>query len=86
MPGGVLPPLRVGNRQGFQSELVPISVLGRLEWMAEVARLYLVSEALGFFLDLPLLVFVTLASAMLTLVSHSPPEAWERWSGVELGY
>ncbi len=61
-----------GTVRSFRSGLVPVSVLGLLGWMAEVARLFLVSEALGFSLDLPLLVFVTLASAMLTLVPFTP--------------
>ena len=61
-----------GTVRSFRSGLVLVSALGLLGWMAEVARLFLVSEALGFSLDLPLLVFITLASAMLTLVPFTP--------------
>jgi uncharacterized membrane protein YbhN (UPF0104 family) len=41
---------------------------GLLGWLAEVARLYLVAAALGLDLELALVVFLTLANSLLTLV------------------
>ena len=61
-----------GTVRSFRSGMIPVSLLGLMGWIAEVARLFLVSEALGFSLNLPLLVFVTLAGAMLTLVPFTP--------------
>ncbi|MFQ5860523.1 MAG: YbhN family protein [Dehalococcoidia bacterium] len=49
-----------------------VLLLGLLGWMAEVGRLYLVLLALGFPLSFPLVVFVTLANAILTLVLITP--------------
>ena len=49
-----------------------VTLLGLLGWLAEVGRLYLVAEALGFSLGPGLVIFVTLASAMLTLVPITP--------------
>ncbi len=43
------------------------SLWGLLAWLAEVARLYLVSQALGVDLSLALIVFITLANSLLTL-------------------
>ncbi len=40
---------------------------GLLSWLAEVARLYLVTLALGIDLSLPLVIFATLANSILTL-------------------
>ena len=41
---------------------------GLLGWLAEVARLYLVTLALGIELSFPLIVFITMANSLLTLV------------------
>ena len=49
-----------------------VTLLGLLGWLAEVGRLFFVAEALGFSLSVPLVIFVTLASAMLTLVPITP--------------
>ena len=49
-----------------------VTLLGLLGWMAEVGRLYFVSQALGIPLTVPLLIFVTLANAMLTLIPITP--------------
>ena len=50
------------------AQLPRVTVLGLLGWLAEVARLYLVTLALGLDLGLPLIVFITLANSLLTLV------------------
>ncbi len=48
---------------------VPLAALwGLLGWLAEIARLYLVTQALGLDLSLALVVFLTLANSLLTLV------------------
>ena len=47
-------------------------LLGALGWMAEVGRLYFVVQALGFPLGLSMVLFVTLANAILTLVPITP--------------
>jgi uncharacterized protein (TIRG00374 family) len=39
-----------------------------LGWLAEIHRLYLVAAALGVDLSFPLIVFITLANSLLTLV------------------
>ena len=57
---------------GSFGQLPLVTVLGLLGWLAEVARLFLVAEALGFDLEVSLVIFVTLASAMLTLVPFTP--------------
>ena len=44
------------------------TTLGVLGWMAEVGRFYLVALALGFDLSLPLVIFLTLANSLLSLV------------------
>ncbi len=41
---------------------------GALAWLAEVARLYLVSQALGIDLNPALIIFITLANSVLTLI------------------
>jgi len=41
---------------------------GLLAWLAEIARLYLVVQALGLDLSFPLVTFIALASSLLTLV------------------
>ena len=42
--------------------------LGLLGWAAEIGRMYLVVEALGFDIRLDIVVFLTLANSLLTLV------------------
>jgi len=44
------------------------TVWGLFGWAAEIARMYLVVEALGFDISLALVVFLTLANSLLTLV------------------
>ena len=44
------------------------TVLGLLGWMAEAGRMYLAAMALGFELNPAVVIFLTLASSMLTLV------------------
>jgi uncharacterized protein (TIRG00374 family) len=46
--------------------------LGVLAWMAEVGRLYFVVQALGLHLSLAMVLFVTLANSILTLVPLTP--------------
>ena len=53
---------------GSFRRIVPVTLLGVLAWMAEVARLYLVLRALGLDLSFPLVIFLTLANSLLTLV------------------
>ncbi|PKB78081.1 MAG: hypothetical protein BZY88_20030 [SAR202 cluster bacterium Io17-Chloro-G9] len=70
-----LPPWLALRYQRFQQgtlgsfQKVPLlSVLGLLAWLAEIARLYLVVQALGLDLSFPLVTFIALASSLLTLV------------------
>ncbi|MCH8281097.1 MAG: flippase-like domain-containing protein [Chloroflexi bacterium] len=56
-----------GALGGFR-QIVPVTVLGLLAWFSEITRLYLVAQALGFDLGLPLIIFITLANSLLTLV------------------
>lgn len=60
-----------GTKGSFR-RLHLVTLLGLLGWMAEVGRLYFVSQALGIPLTVPLLIFVTLANAMLTLIPITP--------------
>ena len=53
---------------GSFRRLVPVILLGLLGWMAEVGRLYLVVQALNLDLGFPLVIFLTLANSLLTLV------------------
>lgn len=53
---------------GSFRHLVPVTVWGLLAWMAEVGRLYLVVLALDLHLGFPLVIFLTLANSLLTLV------------------
>ena len=53
---------------GSLREVPLLSVWGLLAWMSEIARLYLVGQALGLDLSIPMAMFITLASSMLTLV------------------
>jgi uncharacterized protein (TIRG00374 family) len=45
-----------------------VTLLGLLGWLAEVGRLYLVTLGLGIDLSIALIVFITLANSLLTLV------------------
>ena len=52
---------------------MPMAFLfGALGWLAEVGRLYFVVQALGLPLTLPMVLFVTVANAILTLVPLTP--------------
>ena len=53
---------------GSLRQVPPMTILGLLGWLAEVGRLYLVSHALNLGLGVPLVIFITLANALLTLV------------------
>ena len=56
-----------GTMGSFQR--VPMAtVWGLLGWAAEIARMYLVVQALGFDISFALVVFLTLANSLLTLV------------------
>ena len=61
-----------GTMESFRGRLPVITLLGLLGWLAEVARLFFVAEALDISLSLPLVIFVTLANSMLTLVPITP--------------
>ena len=45
-----------------------VTILGVFGWMAEVGRLYLVVKALDLDIGFPLVIFLTLANSLLTLV------------------
>ena len=49
-----------------------VAALGVLGWLCEFGRLYFIIQALGFSLDLPLVLFVTLVNAVLTTVPLTP--------------
>ncbi len=49
-----------------------VGALTVLGWLLEVGRLYLVVQALGFSLGVPMVVFVALANAVLTTVPLTP--------------
>jgi len=53
---------------GSLSRMVPVSIWGLLGWMAEVGRLYLVVQALDLDISFPLVIFLTVANSLLTLV------------------
>ena len=53
---------------GSFRRMVPVSIWGLLGWMAEVGRLYLVVQALDLDISFPLVIFLTLANSLLTLV------------------
>lgn len=53
---------------GSFRRLAPIFTWGLLGWMAEVGRLYLVVQALNLDISFPLVIFLTLANSLLTLV------------------
>ena len=56
-----------GTLSSFQ-RIVPVTVLGLLAWMAEVARLYLVVLALDLGLGFPLVIVLAMANSLLSLV------------------
>ena len=60
-----------GTMRSFRS-LPPVMLMGLLGWLAEVGRLYFVVRATGVDVGVALVVFVTLASALLTAVPLSP--------------
>ena len=60
-----------GTLGSFQ-RLPLLMALGLLGWACEVGRLYLVVQALGFSLSLPMVMFVALANALLTTVPVTP--------------
>ncbi len=53
---------------GSFGQLAPVTILGLLGWLSEVGRLFLVAEALNLGLGVPLIIFITLANSLLTLV------------------
>jgi len=53
---------------GSFQRLPMATALGLLGWAAEIARLYLVVQALGFDINFALVVFLTLANSLLSLV------------------
>ena len=56
-----------GTLGSFQ-RLLPVTLLGLLAWMAEVSRLYLVVLALDLNLGFPLVIVLTMANSLLSLV------------------
>jgi hypothetical protein len=59
--------LQQGAAGSFE-HLAPVTILGLLGWLSEVGRLFLVVQALNLGLGLPLIIFITLANSLLTLV------------------
>jgi hypothetical protein len=57
---------------GSFKNLPMVVLLGGLGWLAEVGRLFFVLQALGLPLSIPMVIFVTLANAILTLVPVTP--------------
>ena len=53
---------------GSFRRIVPVTLLGLLAWMAEVARLYLVVRALDLNLGFPLVIVLTMANSLLSQV------------------
>ena len=53
---------------GSFRQVPPVTILGLLGWLSEVARLYLVAHALNLGLSIPLVIFIALANSLLTLV------------------
>ncbi len=49
-------------------KLPQTTLLGLLGWMAEIGRMYLVTMALGFELSVAMIIFLTLANSLLSLV------------------
>ncbi|MFB3119590.1 MAG: flippase-like domain-containing protein [Stenotrophomonas maltophilia] len=53
---------------GSFRQVPPVIIFGLLGWLSEVVRLYLVAHALNLGLGIPLVIFITLANSLLTLV------------------
>ncbi|MBI4201149.1 MAG: flippase-like domain-containing protein [Chloroflexi bacterium] len=60
-----------GTMRSFRT-LPLVSLLGLLGWLSEVGRLFFVVQATGLHVSLGLVVFVTIANALLTAVPLSP--------------
>lgn len=60
-----------GTMRSFRT-LPLVALLGILGWLAEVGRLYLVVQATGLEVGIGLILFVTLANALLSAVPLSP--------------
>ena len=60
-----------GTLGSFQ-RLPLVAILGLLSWSSEVGRLYLVSRAIDVDISFGLVVFVTVANSMLTLIPLTP--------------
>ncbi|MBI4299358.1 MAG: flippase-like domain-containing protein [Chloroflexi bacterium] len=77
---GLLPPLlqrnytrfHEGTMSSFEHSLPLLFILGLIGWFLEIARLFLVIQALGMSISLPLIVFVALANALLTTIPITP--------------
>ena len=61
-----------GTLNSFRSRLPVLAALGLTGWFLEVARLALVFQALGLEMNLPLIIFVALAHALLTTLFITP--------------
>ncbi len=74
LPGKLQGPYRRFNDGAMASfgRLHLVTALGLLGWASEMGRLLLVTEALDLPLGIPLVIFVTLANAMLTLAPITP--------------
>ena len=59
--------LHHGTLASFR-RLAPVTGLGLLAWTAEVGRLYLVVQALGLDVGIPLVIVLTMANSLLSLV------------------
>jgi uncharacterized protein (TIRG00374 family) len=57
-----------GALRSFRRQMPQVTLWGLMGWLAEVGRLYLVTLAVGLNLEFPLIVFITLANSLLTLV------------------
>ena len=60
-----------GTMGSFRQVLL-VSALGLLGWFCEVGRLYFVSQAIGVDMSAGLVIFATMANAILTLVPITP--------------
>ena len=61
-----------GTLDSLRSRLPMLAALGLMGWFLEVARLALVFQALGLEMNLPLIIFVALAHALLTALPITP--------------
>ena len=70
LPGWLATPYRRfhAGAMGSLHSLPQTTALGILGWMAEMGRMFLVAMALGFDLSVALVVFLTLANSLLSLV------------------